>query len=905
MNSSDRQLRLELIVASLIKHVGTVVNDEPVPSQLKEFADDVLSAELRRRRCPAVKHPGPNAGDEGLDLDDPATRGAVQAAIDECDKCDFELPRPKAGDEDGEDKGLELDAPATTVLASRRHRCAISHGMEVQAEHLDDGGMYIVSESVWSGCLCIGLDCIGFNSSLMIFVNMCMAGATQCLFIYICASFMAEDPTAPEKMYDLLRFRASVGHDVAYTDKLDPRSLIRRICDQDGSLHIAGLQYVQLKNLREFADGGLLASHLAMISWLLALLKELMDIFAFGHTILHLPTAHHTRIQVHTGSGSDAYTEAEASEMRSLQVGTDLIAVSARRKMLTVAFVLVPRVFVVVCLGFSGCLFLAVTSDIVELLLNTTALYFILDLDEMIYAVCAPRRLHMMIRNLVPLPSPVVLLESKVGRAFPACLKLALLALALSTTSVFLILPFMARLDFMEQVLCDGNIDFVASPNPVSNIMTATATENASVDFFDSNNGAVLLEMTAVNMGSKERNFLPESIGTYVAEYVDGKRRTGGFILPRGTSSLQSASPHDGSIGILKKFPTASVEWISSFEPCKDGFAAGSQSQLENALSNIGLREFGDSSIRQCWQLRRLCGRKEGRHGDDLSAVRLLCPRTCGCHSQNMFTPNAFAGVFAHTASGCPKGCHDKVKSYQEWWAAWWTAIECVDTPTEAWGMGVTDMSQQTLVSNQLRLFLTGIGEIMSKNTVLPFLLDDVLRLEGVDFIGGNIEDTVRRGDLIQSLQDGRVIERIRNGSWEILDGIPHPRGLTGCAFIASFEVQNIWRLDLCKPGPYASLRPMCPQTCGCEADMLLEECPVTCSENVTISADVFLTQENFASLDVYAPWIKNDKCAASGKFCKNWHAMWQQFWTNESGLDTSDFGSPEYCSKHYLECWW
>eukprot|EP00931_Biecheleriopsis_adriatica_P116129 TRINITY_DN9181_c0_g1_i10.p1 TRINITY_DN9181_c0_g1~~TRINITY_DN9181_c0_g1_i10.p1 ORF type:complete len:936 (-),score=99.75 TRINITY_DN9181_c0_g1_i10:74-2503(-) len=789
-------------------------------------------------------------------------------------------------------------------VTSRRGTMRAVDGMKVESHHLDIGGMYNMSETVWAGCLCAGLDCMGTFSSILIVFNMLVVACLQSSFAYVAWFYMAsgEDPTEPERLYGLLRFRVSVGHDASHTDPLNPSSLTRRLCSRDYSLHQAGLQFIQLKNLREFLEGGFLASHLAVMSWLLCVVKEVLDILAFGTSALMLPTTEKTSAIVNVLEGEKG-AEIEV-EMRQLTVGIDLKSLSTRRKIAIIFLVVLPRMFTAIWLGLAGCFFLGITADIVELLLNTTALYFILELDEMVYKVASPRRFKIMLANLVPLPAPVTKLEKRLGNGRLACIRVTMLFVLLGLTSIFLLVPFNERLQFMERILCDGNLDFVASPNPVTDIVATAATESEAIDIFDSYHGGVLLEFANPSISSREITFLPETRGTIVQNYVDGLRLQGGFVLPRGTSSLADATPHSDSIELLKKFPTATVEFMGTGEPCSDGFAAGSASELENALRRIGEREFGHSNISKCWQIRTLCGRKEGRYRDDLSAVRLLCPKTCGCYSWNMAIPNSFAGAFAHVESGCPSGCMN-AKGYQEWWAQWWTAIECKDIPSEALGFGVSDISKRTLVGNQMQIYLTGVSEIMSKNTVLPILLEDVLRVEGTDFLGENIEDPSRRKDLINSLQDGRVVNKILNGYWEIMDGVRHPRGLTGCAFLASFEVKNIWRINMCKPGPYASLRPICPQTCECETEYLREECPLTCPGNVTISPTVTLTTANFHDLGVASPWMDPDRCNSTGKFCENWGRLWQKYWADEEAFKSTDFGSGEYCKDNYAECWW
>lgn len=69
---------------------------------------------------------------------------------------------------------------------------------------------------------------------------------------------------------------------------------------------------------------------------------------------------------------------------------------------------------------------------------------------------------------------------------------------------------------------------------------------------------------------------------------------------------------------------------------------------------------------------------------------------------------------------------------------------------------------------------------------------------------------------LVEWVTSGSMPQSILSGSWEMLPGVPHPRGLTGCAFLTSFEITALLNTDMCSTETYASIKPLCPESCGC-----------------------------------------------------------------------------------------
>jgi len=88
----------------------------------------------------------------------------------------------------------------------------------------------------------------------------------------------------------------------------------------------------------------------------------------------------------------------------------------------------------------------------------------------------------------------------------------------------------------------------------------------------------------------------------------------------------------------------------------------------------------------------------------------------------------------------------------------------------------------------------------------------------------------------------GVFMEHVLNGSmrssvfpkdptqwWHLYAGYRHPRNLTGCEFMRSFEMQLLWNLDVCD---VEVSKYVCAETCGCHqaiSNADLYECPYSC----------------------------------------------------------------------------
>merc|ERR1719245_2390886 len=120
-------------------------------------------------------------------------------------------------------------------------------------------------------------------------------------------------------------------------------------------------------------------------------------------------------------------------------------------------------------------------------------------------------------------------------------------------------------------------------------------------------------------------------------------------------------------------------------------------------------------------------------------------------------------------------------------------------------------------------LYLQGLVEYQS---VRPGLKGHVKRFINSGVLGVN---ETHSNDIYEHAMSPNFAIALVNASWELMPGLPHPRGLTGCEFLASYEMKGLLNIDLCNLDEYTSIRFFCPKACRCAGAHSMSECPAAC----------------------------------------------------------------------------
>ncbi|CAJ1331864.1 unnamed protein product [Effrenium voratum] len=665
-------------------------------------------------------------------------------------------------------------------------------GDEIRGGVATCGPCYEISQSIWDACLMIGLPVLsGWDSvlvALLVVVNIC----TQLGFVYIVALYMTEDILQNDELKELLRFRAIVAHDVKYADLASGRSLATQICMNDGELHIATTQRILVDDLRSYRHIGPCLALLAIACWLATTLKEFFALLSFCGSMLHYPSGKHTLLQKNA-DGKIMF--AQISQLRRLAL------------LLCVAL---PRAVVAVSLAITGTMYLAHTVSLEDLIMNAVALAFIMDLDQLIEEAFAPRRARYLLNEISYLPIPrLPCAHSKpipvgqrtlripgIGRITAGSqermknlVKAALLVTGLVLVYQKELAPLQSRIQLALNILCSGETSFVYAVNPATGLVEATRTYTAE-EFEDQSVPSVQAERLQ-EVRSAVLSLARPALNDFDIETA---------VSP---PLLRLDWPHRISgIYYIDKTSTNDVENQVLMLPCQN---AAFQQPFREAL----LKLTGDQdSCAALWRDERCSWR-------NMTSLRALCPESCGCND----ALEPAAGAFATPIWGCPAVC-----KYQR------------DVSQELRGAPCQDWALSRFVGDAyFHRFMRGIFSFSLESP-------DMRRAE-VSLYVKELNHTFRQllpGEKDSFLEvaehhfrSGAWVEDLLNGQWNLAPGVPHPRGLKGCEFLGSWELQLLSGINFCRRDegaePLRTFRPQCPVVCKCKADH--SDCPSTCPE--------------------------------------------------------------------------
>jgi len=169
---------------------------------------------------------------------------------------------------------------------------------------------------------------------------------------------------------------------------------------------------------------------------------------------------------------------------------------------------------------------------------------------------------------------------------------------------------------------------------------------------------------------------------------------------------------------------------------------------------------------------------------------------------------------------------------------------------TSCWDSFVDDCWYMPPKPRAFLLYARGLFDYLLS---LSGFRDSVTEVVGKDY-AGIAPDEAQMAELVDHVSTGALGRALVSGIWELSPGLAHPRGLTGCAFLASYEVTSLLNLDLCSDGVHAPLRWFCPEACGCDPSYSMSQCPVACILPECLT--------EFAGCAHVHPWF-SDECLA------------------------------------------
>ena len=286
------------------------------------------------------------------------------------------------------------------------------------------------------------------TSWLLIFL-LFFNGFIQLFFLNIVRANLIEFEVGDATISDLKSWRVNVAHSVEYYDANYDKSLARRVCDTDAGLETSATQSDAYDTYKSYAGAAIDASFLApgpsmcfvaLTVWVLTIAGETNSIWANVRALYYSPTAPRTTVAEHD-EGEYSFT-----------------ALSRSRKF-SVGFVLLVRSAICLALLWCGCLFLTVTIDMTDLLLNTVALEFVLGVDELIFSSLAPTKAQAYVDShrghAVPRPAAWKGIGVRTLVTMGSCVSLV------GFLMYGVVLPNLEHIVEARDALCAGDRDFV------------------------------------------------------------------------------------------------------------------------------------------------------------------------------------------------------------------------------------------------------------------------------------------------------------------------------------------------------------------------------------------------------------------------------------------------------------
>jgi hypothetical protein len=746
----------------------------------------------------------------------------------------------------------------------------------VSPERLDAGDAYQAEESIWDACLFAFDDSLGLGVSLVLSLLWLCNLVFQGYFCYLVEAGMTSPEILPDTLTELLHFRAGIAHDFRHADKVARQSMASQLCNSNSKLSLATSQYSLHNDIDSFFQVGPALMVLAQLLWICTSVKEMTAAWNFVCALLSSTSGSKTRVVVADSDGASPSPPEQIHPKRSvtgsiqplhaLMVVTRLTSVSHHRYYLCLFLIAFPRMVMAVLLCIIGIRYLGVTNVAADLILNAIALEFISGIDELLFAVFAPRRVRTLIANLEPMPMPNK--HSSLSSGVFSLAKITTVGIVMVIVHTAVMQPFLNTMEQARDILCAGETDFVYAENAATGMVHVTKSSSDTSVWTSTEKAIIQVAKPHLNWTisdwSPDADILALSTSDFAIAVFETEQ----------DADRMSDLEYDSSgtyFEVIHRVHEDGVAQAVHKLQCQDLTAGQSVTASTLYLQSILQNSSVDSCQTVPWQACSDLGN---------AALRAICPVRCGCDLPARYY-QALAGFFQTPTGGCPQQCQVLSSSANELLSS--TAVfemvtspgryacedldetqfsfseSCVDTdggiavnkqnrdcsaatldcssadddddftatsmcckcggglPTTAKSLDCVETLSDSCVNMKnaafsLVLYLRGLFEHLTSGIHFKRHVASVVE-NNPDLVGVSSEHSSALVDWVSS---GNMRRSLANGTWELMPGVAHPRNLRGCEFLASFEVKALLGIDLCRSDEYTSMKFFCPVTCGC-----------------------------------------------------------------------------------------
>ncbi|CAK0889436.1 unnamed protein product [Prorocentrum cordatum] len=485
-------------------------------------------------------------------------------------------------------------------------------------------------------------------------------------------------------------------------------------------------------------------------------------------------------------------------------------------------FVVVPRSGVTFFLLMTGMSFLTSTVSLEQILIDSLALGFILNIDEMIYPIFVPGRVQRVQSKMKPFElkeftsnapgSGITTRALDVMHRLP--LRLFWIALAFLCTGMMVansLHPMVQRMELAVNILCEGNTDFVYAVTPDTGVVYAAKTHSTS----ETREGQHIVQNTILQFTGLH-DFLEDShAGNRLLAEFWPQHTPAGIIYNSDRTvayTMDEAETSSTGFEFVKALSISSIQDVSFLGRCED-YNSEESHQAPHVIQAL-VRYATDAIVDSC-SGGELAGISQWYN---MSHYRALCPVTSGCSKVWLF--------FSHPHWGCPADCTSDNRIDQTFRDSLRTA-SCTDDGNEPWRRAammeyVSGLSDYVTQRPGFHERLTSA----STSNLISAVISAYENATGKAYPGtvAYVQDVVSSGLTLQRL--GRGIFELAPGlAMFTRDGVE----LVGCAFWTDAVFLDILSVNLCSTLYHQSIAFMCPERCLCQVNWQ-QSCPLRCS---------------------------------------------------------------------------
>lgn len=466
---------------------------------------------------------------------------------------------------------------------------------------------YVLASSMYDSFLLVNLRGIQFRTSVVVGLGfLCLIFMLITTVWVISGEEFLEQPL--ERREQARRWRSSDAHSSGMVDPLTHRSLVSRVCNDDLGLSVGNQQRELVEDASRYEHRGIYLCNVAVILWACCCALELRTSINFLLAVCSIPRSRMTKM----GTDEDGFFFREVSPHR-LALGI---------------FIAVVRMTMATLLLFYGSLWLASTSNLETLLLNASALGFVLDIDDIIFALVQPFSIETLLTTMKPMHMNISVLSKKIQNN-----------LLLVAVLIFIIYMNFGPIRSTQTQMQDA-IRILCEPENSHHLVQSVNSM-----------GWVLFTRDAISWSDDDEDDA-DDVHRWRKLHKDLEQDIVSRLVHNPSEGEQYAYE-------VKDFNQVRVGASSSISDWVNTFGCNDNNSVNLSITTLAKRLWAAtgnstlSTIRSCHQAKPYCG-DPGKVGIN---VRFMCADTCGC-------ADLHSGLWDLSRSqyGCPhRGCFKKL----------------------------------------------------------------------------------------------------------------------------------------------------------------------------------------------------------------------------------------------------